>query len=117
MDKNEIGLRMEKNHMEISRKEGELFLYIDRRTSKYFYNVGVFWIVITVATIIIADINMRNLISLIISAFMVSAIILVLSTQIVDSQTKEISGKLERLYEEREKLIGLKFKGLKPLED
>jgi len=79
--------------------------------------VGVFWIVITVATIIIADINMRNLISLIISAFMVSAIILVLSTQIVDSQTKEISGKLERLYEEREKLIELKFKGLKPLED
>ena len=79
--------------------------------------MGVFWIVITVATIIIADINMRNLISLIISAFMVSAIILVLSTQIVDSQTKEISGKLERLYEEREKLIELKFKGLKPLED
>ena len=36
MDKNEIGLRMEKNHMEISRKERELFLHIDRRTSKYF---------------------------------------------------------------------------------
>ena len=117
MDKNEIGLRMEKNDMEISRKEEELLLHIRRRTNKYLMTWMFFGIVIIVATIIIADINMRNLISLIISAFMVSAIILVLSTQIVDSQTKEISGKLERLYEEREKLIELKFKGLKPLED
>ena len=108
---------MEKNDMEISRKEEELLLHIRRRTNKYLMTWMFFGIVIIVATIIIADINMRNLISLIISAFMVSAIILVLSTQIVDSQTKEISGKLERLYEEREKLIELKFKGLKPLED
>ena len=117
MDKNEIGLRMEKNDMEISRKEEELLLHIRRRTNKYLMTWMFFGIVIIVATIIIADINMRNSIPLVISAFTVSMIILLLSILTVDSQTKEILGKLKRLYEEREKLIELKFKGLKPLED